>query len=86
MVPRTEMTYFSIDNSLEQNLSIIREGQFTRYPVAEDNKDNIIGLINLKEVFTDQLDGNEPSSIKRYIRPILHVSEFTPINKILLKM
>ncbi|BAC14357.1 hemolysin family protein [Oceanobacillus iheyensis] len=86
MVPRTEMVYFSKEDSFEANLEIIREGQFTRYPVADEDKDNIIGLVNLKEVFTGQLDNDRPNSIEKFIRPIIHVSEATPIKQLLLKM
>ena len=86
MVPRTEMVYFSKEDSFEANLEIIREGQFTRYPVADEDKDNIIGLVNLKEVFTGQLDNDKPNSIEQFIRPIIHVSEATPIKQLLLKM
>lgn len=86
MVPRTEMVYFSKEDSFEENLEIIREGQFTRYPVADEDKDNIVGLVNLKEVFTGQFDDDKPGTIEKYIRPIIHVSEGTPIKQLLLKM
>jgi CBS domain containing-hemolysin-like protein len=86
MVPRTEMIYFSKEDSFEANLEIIREGQFTRYPVADEDKDNIIGLVNLKEFFTGQLDDDKPNSIEQFVRPIIHVSEATPIKQLLLKM
>lgn len=86
MVPRTEMVYFSKEDSFEANLEIIREGQFTRYPVADEDKDNIIGLVNLKEFFTGQLDDDKPNSIEKFVRPIIHVSEATPIKQLLLKM
>ncbi|WP_087972653.1 hemolysin family protein [Oceanobacillus rekensis] len=86
MVPRTEMVYFSKEDSFEANLEIIREGQFTRYPVADEDKDNIIGLVNLKEFFTGQLDDDKPNSIEQFVRPIIHVSEATPIKQLLLKM
>ena len=85
MVPRTEMVYFLKDDSFEDNFDIILDGQYTRYPVADQDKDNIIGLVNLKELFTGYLQ-NKEISIDQYIRPILHVSEATPIKQVLLKM
>lgn len=85
MVPRTEMVYFLKDDSFEDNLDVILEGQFTRYPVADEDKDNIIGLVNLKEIFTGHLQ-DKNVTIEQYIRPILHVSEATPIKQVLLKM
>ncbi|WP_217588701.1 hemolysin family protein [Lentibacillus saliphilus] len=85
MVPRTEMLCFYKEDSYEENLNVIKEGQFTRYPVAEEDKDHIVGLINIKEVFTDRLT-TERDSINDLIRPILHVSEATPIKQVLLLM
>ncbi|WP_179134629.1 hemolysin family protein [Oceanobacillus timonensis] len=86
MTPRTEMIYFSLEDSFEENMEIIREGQFTRYPVADEDKDNIVGLVNLKEVFTGKLNNDEPATIEDYIRPIIHISEATPIRQLLLRM
>lgn len=86
MVPRTEMICFFKEQSFETNIDVIREGQYTRYPVAEADKDRIIGLVNLKEVFTVHFDDDKPVSIEAFIRPIIHVSEATPIKQLLLKM
>lgn len=85
MVPRTEMVYFSKKDSFETNLDVILEGQFTRYPVAEEDKDNIVGLVNLKEVFSGHIQ-DKNVKIEQFIRPVLHVSEATPIKQVLLKM
>lgn len=86
MVPRTEMLCFYKDLSFEENIQTVYEGQFTRYPVADGDKDNIIGLINIKDIFTGRFDKDKPLAIDKYIRPIIHVSEATPIRQLLLKM
>ncbi|RDW20915.1 hemolysin family protein [Oceanobacillus chungangensis] len=86
MVPRTEIVCFYLEDSFDVNIDITRTGQFTRYPVADEDKDNIIGLVNLKEIFTAQIDDDKPLSIEKFIRPIIHVSEATPIKELLLKM
>lgn len=85
MTPRTEMICFFKEDSFRVNIDVIREGQYTRYPVADDDKDHIIGLVNLKEIFMGHID-DEQESIERYIRPIIHVSESTPIKQVLIKM
>ena len=85
MVPRTEMVYFSKKDSFETNLDVILEGQFTRYPIADEDKDSIIGLVNLKEIFTGHIQ-DKNVKIEQFIRPILHISEATPIKQVLLKM
>lgn len=86
MVPRTEMICFFAENSYEENLDIVYEAQFTRYPVADGDKDNIIGLINVKDFFTAKLKDGQAISIRNFVRPIIHVSEATPIRKLLPKM
>lgn len=85
MVPRTEMFCLYKEDSYESNIELVREGQFTRYPVAEEDKDHIVGLVNLKEIFTGHFTG-DPVSLDSFIRPIIHVSEATPIKQVLLKM
>ncbi|MEN2768404.1 hemolysin family protein [Ornithinibacillus xuwenensis] len=85
MVPRTEMVCFFKEDSYETNINLIREGQYTRYPVADGDKDHILGLVNIKELFTGHIS-SEKESIEPHIRPILHVSESTPIKQVLLRM
>ncbi|MFD1038789.1 hemolysin family protein [Virgibacillus byunsanensis] len=85
MIPRTEMICFYLEDSFGENITIVKEDQFTRYPVAKNDKDHIVGLVNIKELFTGHVS-NEEVSIEPYIRPILHVSEVTPIKQVLLKM
>ncbi|MEI3609989.1 hemolysin family protein [Pseudogracilibacillus sp. SO10305] len=86
MVPRTEMICFYKEDSFQTNLDVVYDGQFTRYPVADGDKDNIIGLVNVKEIFTARLKEEQPVTIDQYVRPIIHVSEATPIRQLLLKM
>src|SRR5699024_7503134 len=80
MVPRTEMVCF------EKTISTMNDGQCTRYPVIGEDKDDVVGLVNIKDIITAQLNDEKPITIDSYIRPILHVSEATPIKQVLLKM
>ncbi|SEP93803.1 Hemolysin, contains CBS domains [Virgibacillus subterraneus] len=85
MIPRTEMICFFKEDSFDENIKVIQEGQFTRYPVADGDKDHIVGLVNLKEIFTGHINQSY-DSIEKFIRPIIHVSEITPIKQVLVKM
>src|SRR5690625_4583926 len=86
IVHRTKMVCFYKEESFDTNIELVYDGQFTRYPVAHKDKDNIVGLINLKEIFTATFDKDKPISIEQFIRPIIHVSEATAIKQLLLKM
>lgn len=85
MVPRTEIICVFNDHPLEENLEILKNAKYTRYPVAEGDKDHIFGLINVKEVFQD-LFKDEIKPFHEYIRPIISVIEHIPIKELLLKM
>ncbi|ASS89867.1 hemolysin family protein [Aeribacillus pallidus] len=89
MVPRTEIVALDKNKTIKENLEIIKKEKFTRYPVIDGDKDHVIGLINIKEVFTeisshDSL--NTEKSIDDFVRPIIQVIESIPIHDLLLKM
>ncbi|WP_026567288.1 hemolysin family protein [Bacillus sp. UNC41MFS5] len=87
MVPRTEIVAFDISQSLNECLQIVTKENYTRYPVIDGEKDNIIGMVNMKEVFTEYIKGkNVETSIQEYIRPVIQVIESIPIHDLLVKM
>jgi CBS domain containing-hemolysin-like protein len=85
MIPRTETVCLFLDNTSEENMMIMREEKFTRYPVATDDKDHIVGLVNIKEFFNEHFNKQE-YDLQDYIRSIITVHESTPIQKLLVKM
>jgi CBS domain containing-hemolysin-like protein len=88
MVPRTEMISLSKDESITKAIEIIREEKFTRYPIIDGDKDHIIGLLNVKEMFADLVHEKQPDekSLEQYTRPIIQVIDSIPIHDLLLKM
>ncbi|WP_040036156.1 hemolysin family protein [Bacillus thermotolerans] len=89
MVPRTEITTLSMDDSFADVASIVKEKNYTRYPVIGEDKDHVIGFVNMKEVLTAQLlyEGKAGAwNIKTFVNPIIHVIETIPIHDLLVKM
>ncbi|QQZ09176.1 HlyC/CorC family transporter [Heyndrickxia vini] len=88
MVPRTEITSLSKEDSFEELLQTIREERFTRYPVIDGDKDHIIGMVNAKELLTDLLNDSNRSNptLNSYIRPIIRVIDTIPIQELLVMM
>ncbi|AZV41513.1 hemolysin family protein [Peribacillus asahii] len=88
MVPRTEILTISKDEILEDFVNMAKQERYTRYPVVEGDKDHVIGLVNLKEVFADLIkkQDNRFNKIETYTRPIIRVMENIPIHDLLLKM
>lgn len=85
MVPRTDMVCLFTDHSLQENFEIIRKEQYTRFPVADGSKDNIIGMINTKQLYL-QYDNNPDFDFKSLILPLVTVSEVTPVKTLLTRM
>lgn len=85
MVPRTDMVCLYTNNSLQENLDIIRKEQYTRFPVADGNKDNIVGMINTKQWYL-KYDNNPAFNFKDLIHPVMTVSEVTPVKTLLTRM
>jgi CBS domain containing-hemolysin-like protein len=83
MVPRTDMVCLYLDKPLAENLRIIKEEQYTRYPVVQNNKDNVVGMVNTIQLFLHFNNLNDVE-LAKIVRPVLTVPETTPI-KILLK-
>lgn len=82
-VPRTDMVCLYINDTLQENLRVIKEEQYTRFPVIAEDKDHIVGMINTKQFFLRH-DDNPKLNIEDLIHPVLTASESIPI-KILLK-
>ena len=49
MIPRINMVSVDINDSYSQVMSVFRESMYTRLPVYQDDNDNIIGIINIKD-------------------------------------
>ena len=50
MVPRIDMSFVDVEASYEELMEIFRRDHYTRLPVYEDNTDNVIGIINMKDL------------------------------------
>lgn len=86
MVPRTDMVCLYLNKTNEENLEIIREEQYTRFPVVNESKDDIIGIINTKQFFLELYGNHEPVDLSSLIQPVSAVHETTPVKDLLKKM
>jgi Mg2+/Co2+ transporter CorB len=51
MMPKVEITFASTENSYDELAEIFLEDQYSRLPVYEDNKDRIVGILYLKDLY-----------------------------------
>ncbi|GIO95519.1 membrane protein [Paenibacillus lautus] len=84
MLPRTDMDVLFTNYTLEENLQIVNETKHSRYPVATDNKDRIIGFVHITDLLLAEPD--KQRNLASLMRPIMDVSESTEISEVLRKM
>ena len=51
MVPRTDTLMLDVDDELAENLEIILNCSYSRLPLYEEDKDTVIGVVHVKDVF-----------------------------------
>ena len=84
MVPRIDMAFVDVESTREELLDIFREEKYTRYPVYEDTTDNVIGIINIKDIFL--ADGEEEFDLRKYLRQPYYTYEFKKVSELTLEM
>ncbi|WKA53321.1 hemolysin family protein [Planococcus shixiaomingii] len=86
MLPRTQMETISLEMDHDDLMEIVRDNQFTRFPVTENgDKDDIIGFINIKEMLTNYTYKQDLKE-STIVHDIPFVHELAPIQDVLRKM
>ena len=67
MTPRTQMMWIDLEDTLEQNLAIIRATSEAIIPVGKESLDDFCGVIYIKDIFNAALD-NKPLDLSQFIR------------------
>lgn len=77
MTPRTDIVAIEIDDSYEDIIEKISEYSYSRMPVYEDNLDNIIGILNVKDIF--HMDRTKPlAENKSFFKKPFFTFEYKP--------
>ncbi|MBO9354976.1 CBS domain-containing protein [Bordetella petrii] len=81
MVPRSRMDLLDVAQPLPQQLAFIIETAHSRFPVYEDDRDNIIGILLAKDLLRGML---EPGiELRALIRPAVFIPEAKRLNVLL---
>ena len=85
MVPRVHVTFAEVNNTYEELIAIFREDKFTRLPVYEDTPDNIVGIINMKDLLLYNKK-TETFNIRDIMREPHFTYEYKDISELLVEM
>lgn len=89
MVPRTEIIGIEKNETFTNMIHFIAAEKYTRYPVYDGDRDNILGFINAKELFAHGLIDHltdESLVLDEFINPVIRVIETIPIHDLLVRM
>lgn len=84
MIPRIDMVSVFIEDSFAEILELVMKERYSRYPVCEGDKDNVVGFIHIRDLYEHKI-ANNANTINTFIRKIITVSETIPINDMLKK-
>ncbi len=84
MVPRIDMSFVDVNSSYEELIDLFREEKYTRFPVYEETTDNVLGIINIKDIFL--AENKEDFSVRSYLRQPLYTYEFKKVSELMIEM
>ena len=85
MIPRTDIISVDTNANINKHVKIIGRTSHSRYPVFDKNRDNIVGMIHIKDVISCW-DNKKIGNIKKLVREILFSPDSINILDLLLKM
>lgn len=84
MVPRIDMSFVDVNSTYDELMDIFRAEKYTRFPVYEETTDNVIGVLNIKDVFLR--GGEDDFSVRHYLRQPLYTYEFKKVSELMMEM
>ncbi len=83
MVPRTEMQAIEAETPLQEVLRFVVEDGHSRYPVYEGNRDNVIGILYVKDLLRTVVNGGQETPLRELLRPAYYTPTTKPVNVLL---
>ena len=84
MIPRVDMICVDVESDYDELMDIFRKDQYTRMPVYEEDTDNIIGVIKIKDILLSETNGD--FSVRKYMREPFYTFESKKVSRLLNEM
>ncbi|WP_033290506.1 hemolysin family protein [Amycolatopsis jejuensis] len=78
MVPRTEIVWIERTKTVRQALALALRTGFTRVPVIDDSVDDIVGVVNIKDLMPAYMDPDGPATV---VGTVMNPASFVPDSK-----
>lgn len=83
MLPRAQMVVLEHDWSLERLIAEVVESGHSRLPVIDESKDNVIGILIVKDLLAHAFDRREDFDVRALLRPAKFIPESKRLNVLL---
>ena len=83
MIPRGQMIVLEHEDSLPDIIEKITTSGHSRFPVIDDDKDDVVGILLAKDLLHLSLDQSQYFEINEYIRPASFIPESKRLNVLL---
>lgn len=83
MIPRSQMVTLKLNQSLEECLAVIIQSAHSRFPVVNEDKDHIEGVLMAKDLLPFLRSDAEPFSIDKILRPAIVIPESKRVDRTL---
>ena len=80
------MVCINKQKSFEENLAVVFESKYTRYPYIDGSKDTILGMIHIRDILALHFDESKQRNFDEIVRKFVIVPENLSISKILVMM
>jgi magnesium and cobalt transporter len=81
MIPRSQMDMIDVEESPEKFIPYVIETAHSRFPVWEENRDNVIGILLAKDLL--RFYAEEEFNVREMLRPAVFVPESKRLNVLL---
>ncbi len=86
MVPRTEIIAVEADMPLPEIINVITKSTFTKLPVYEENLDQILGIVHIRDLLKAMQSGDcKECTARSLAREAIYVPETIPVDSLLQK-
>ena len=80
MTPREKIFSLDVDTPADRLMTEVASGHFSRVPVYRGERDNIVGLLHVKDLITRRLEP-APPRLERLLRPAYFVPPGKPLGE-----
>jgi CBS domain containing-hemolysin-like protein len=84
MIPRTEIIAVEADLPLAEIIPLITESTYTKFPIYDDDLDNLLGVIHVKDLLRTMQEVDwQNSTARSLVREVMYVPETLPVSTLL---